>query len=458
MKIKSQFHLLLTGIIIIPFTLILIILSQNYINNSQRLYIPNYDELVGLTENNDFVIDEQTWNIVKKKLNRRPADLQYIIFDKDFSLIFSNMDFETAAQSLYQKYSSKEIFEFIYHTGKNYFYQIDTSHIDSENSFIIVTRLPKKSVPQSNRLRNPFFIFALIMIALFIFCSIVIFIITKSISKSVTLLDDYTKRIASGDLDLDLDLEVTGSNEIVSLTHSLNKMRLSLQEEEIRRNRFIMGLSHDLRTPIALIKGYAEAISDGMVDDFEKRKKSVEIIVNKADQLSERIDELIDFVKINSAEWRQSLQSKELKSILVEFCKRLTMDAQLLNRNVIYDIQLSSNCSVFMDEKLFLRALENITNNAFRYTSNNGNITIKSFINEKTKTPTISIKDDGQGISKKDLPFIFDPLYRGTNSRREEGKGLGLSVVKTVVDCHGWNLYVKSEEGKGSEFIIQLGI
>ena len=422
------------------------------------MYIPNYDELVGLTENNDFVIDEQTWNIVKNKLNRHPAALQYLIFDKDFSLIFSNLNYEMYTQYLYKKYSSKEIFEFIYHTGKEFFYQVDTIHTDSDNSFIVVTRLPKKSVPQPNSLRHPLFIFALIVIALFIFCSIVIFIITKSISKSVTLLDDYTKRIASGDLDLDLDLEVTGSNEIVSLTHSLNKMRLSLQEEDIRRNRFIMGLSHDLRTPIALIKGYAEAISDGMVDDFEKRKKSVEIIVNKADQLSERIDELIDFVKINSAEWRQSLQSKELKSILVEFCKRLTMDAQLLNRNVISDIHLPEDCFVFMDEKLFLRALENITNNAFRYTSKNGNITIKSFINEKTKTPTISIKDDGQGISKKDLPFIFDPLYRGTNSRREEGKGLGLSVVKTVVDCHGWNLHVKSEEGKGSEFIIQLGI
>ena len=145
-------------------------------------------------------------------------------------------------------------------------------------------------------------------------------------------------------------------------------------------------------------------------------------------------------------------------SILDEFCNRLTMDGQLLNRNVISDIQLPEDCFVFMDEKLFVRALENITNNAFRYTNNDGNITIKSFVNEKTKTPIISIKDDGRGISKKDLPYIFDPLYRGTNSRREDGKGLGLSVVKTVVDCHGWNLHVKSEEGKGSEFIIQLGM
>ncbi len=458
MKIKSQFRLLLAGIIIIPITLISIILSQNYANNSQRLIIPGYDELVKNEniKNSDFPLDAKSWNIVKKKLNRRPADLQYIIYDKDFSLIFSNMDFETAAQSLYQKYSSKEIFDFMYNTGKNYFYQIDTSHIDSENSFIIVTRLPKKSVPQPNRLRNPFFIFALIMIALFIFCSIMISLITKSISKSVTLLDDYTKRISSGDLDL--EVEVTGSNEIASLTHSLNKMRLSLREDEIRRNRFIMGLSHDLRTPIALIKGYAEAIFDGMADDIEMREKSLEIIINKSEQLNERIDELIDFVKLNSAEWRQSLQSKNLKSILDEFCNRLTMDGQLLNRNVISVIQLPEDCFVFMDEKLFVRALENITNNAFRYTNNDGNITIKSFVNEKTKTPIISIKDDGRGISKKDLPYIFDPLYRGTNSRREDGKGLGLSVVKTVVDCHGWNLHVKSEEGKGSEFIIQLGM
>lgn len=456
MKIKSQFHLLLAGIIIIPFTLIFIVLSQNYVNNSQRLIIPGYDELVGLTDNN-FLVDAKSWEIVQKKLSRRPAELEYLIFDRDYSLILTNLeDFLVNKTFSDKKYSPQEIFDFMYSTSQKYFYQIDSSNADKDNSLYVITRLPKKIPRYPDKLRNPLFIFAFVMIALFVFCAIMIFLITKSISKSVTLLDDYTKRIASGDLDL--EVEVTGSNEIVSLTHSLNKMRLSLREEEIRRNRFIMGISHDLRTPIALIKGYAEAISDGMADDAQMREKSVEIIINKADQLSERIDELIDFVKLNSAEWRQSLQPKNLKSILEEFCKRLTVDGQLLNRNVIFDIHLSNDCYVFMDEKLFVRALENITNNAFRYTNNDGCITIKSFIDEKTKLPIISIKDDGHGINQKDLPFIFDPLYRGTNSRREDGKGLGLSVVKTVVDSHGWNLQVKSQENNGSEFLLQLGL
>ena len=456
MKIKSQFYLLLAGIIIIPLTLISIILSQNYANNSQRLIIPGYDELVG-HENSDFAIDAESWNIVQKKLSRRPADIEYLIFDKDYSLVLTNLDFFLTDEKSYgKKYSAQELFDFMHSTSDLFFYQVDSAQVNEENSLHVITRLPKKNPPQPDGFRNPVFIFAFIMIALFIFCSIIIFLITKSISKSVTLLDDYTKRISSGDLDL--EVEVTGSNEIVSLTHSLNKMRLSLREEEVRRNRFIMGISHDLRTPIALIKGYAEAIFDGMADDAQMREKSVEIIINKAEQLNERIDELIDFVKLNSAEWRQSLQPKSLKSILDEFCKRLTMDGKLLNRNVFTDLHLPEDCSVFMDEKLFVRALENIVNNSFRYTNNDGNITIKSFIDEKTQNPIISIKDDGRGISQKDLPYIFDPLYRGTNSRREDGKGLGLSVVKTVVDSHGWNLKVLSQEGKGSEFILQLGV
>lgn len=88
MKIKSQFHLLLAGIIIIPFTLISIIISQNYANRSQRLIIPDYDEFIALTENPDSKIDEKTWKILQKKLNRRPTELQYIIFDKDFPLFY----------------------------------------------------------------------------------------------------------------------------------------------------------------------------------------------------------------------------------------------------------------------------------------------------------------------------------------------------------------------------------
>ena len=426
MKIKSQFHFLLAGIIIIPLILVISILSQHYANSSERLILPGYDELVRNLDK-ELHLDAKSWQFIQEKLSRRSADLEYLIFDNNKNLVLTNI----------QNFSNQDIFEFIYSTGKNYFYQIDTVYINEKDSFFVITRLPKARRLSFDKYKNPF-------------------LITRSITKSVTLLDDCTKRMASGDLDV--EIEAKGSNEIVSLTDSLNKMRLALREEEIRRSRFIMGLSHDLRTPIALIKGYAEAISDGMVDDSTMREKSVEIIINKADQLNERIDELIDFVKLDTNEWRQSLQSKNLKKVLNEFCKRLPMDAQLLNRTVEIDINLPDDFTVYMDESLFLRTLENLTNNAFRYTNDNGCVKIKSFIDEKTKFAVIIIKDDGQGINKKDLPFIFDTLYRGTNSRREDGKGLGLSIVKTVVDSHGWKLDVNTQVGKGSEFVLQLGM
>lgn len=445
MKIKSQFHLLLAGIIIIPLILVISILSQHYANSSERLILPGYDELVRNLDK-ELHLDAKSWQFIQEKLSRRPTDLEYLIFDNNKNLVLTNI----------QNFSNQDIFEFIYSTGKNYFYQIDTVYINEKDSFFVITRLPKVRRLSFDKYKNPFFILAIILITLLIFCSIMVFLITRSITKSVTLLDDCTKRMASGDLDV--EIEAKGSNEIVSLTDSLNKMRLALREEEIRRSRFIMGLSHDLRTPIALIKGYAEAISDGMVDDSTMREKSVEIIINKADQLNERIDELIDFVKLDTNEWRQSLQSKNLKKVLNEFCKRLPMDAQLLNRTVEIDINLPDDFTVHMDESLFLRTLENLTNNAFRYTNDNGCVKIKSFIDEKTKFAVIIIKDDGQGINKKDLPFIFDTLYRGTNSRREDGKGLGLSIVKTVVDSHGWKLDVNTQVGKGSEFVLQLGM
>jgi signal transduction histidine kinase len=268
----------------------------------------------------------------------------------------------------------------------------------------------------------------------------------------VMTLEASTRRIAAGELDVAVD--VRGSNEITSLTSSLNRMRLALKDEESRRARFIMGVSHDLKTPLALIKGYAEAIGDGMAEDPESLERSVEIIGSKVDQLEGMIDDLIGFVKVNTGEWRRKLEPVELEPFLTTYAKRVLADTELLDRRSESRITLPTDLAVPMDDRLVLRALENLVNNAVRYTAPGALVRLDARV--EGSRAVIEIADDGPGMDAEELDRIFDPFYRGSASRREQGMGLGLSVVKGVVDSHGWDISVSSKKGAGSVFRISI--
>jgi signal transduction histidine kinase len=232
-------------------------------------------------------------------------------------------------------------------------------------------------------------------------------------------------------------------------------MRGRLKEAQNRRSRFIMGVSHDLRTPLALIKGYTEALGDGTADSGEERERAQGIIATKIEQLQEMIDDLIDVVRFDSGEWRQHLKPHQLLPLLTAFHQRLVADGTLLKRAITGTIDVGADVTVPLDERLFTRMLENLTGNALRYTKEGGHVDFSAHMVPGTGIG-ITITDNGCGIPKKDMPFIFDTFYRGSNSRREEGRGFGLSIVKSVADSYGWPIEVKSTEGKGSTLTITI--
>jgi signal transduction histidine kinase len=289
----------------------------------------------------------------------------------------------------------------------------------------------------------------------FLLCAVVMTSLARSIGRSVTQLGEATKRIAGGDLDTPVDIK--GSNEISALSRSLDAMRESLKEAQNRRSRFIMGVSHDLRTPLALIKGYTEALGDGTVDSRELRERAQSIIASKIEQLQEMIDDLIDVVRFDSGEWRQHLKPHRLLPLLTAFHQRLVVDGTLLKRTITGTIAVGADVTVPLDERLFTRMLENLTGNALRYTKEGGRVDFSAKMAEGKKVQ-ITITDNGCGIPKKEMPFIFDTFYRGSNSRREEGRGFGLSIVKSVADSYGWPITAASTEGEGSTFTITIPI
>jgi signal transduction histidine kinase len=445
MKIRTQFFILIAGIIVVPLFVIFAGFGITKLQEKETAYVPDYDQIAASAGG---AINRSEWKELSAFISRRKPDFNFIVLGDDRRVIYSSTKDFGAGMPL----SDERLMDTIRETGNNYFYIFDAPVNLRDKGIVVIGRIDRDASKPPRPLVQLLYALIGVLAVVFVFSAIMSLLIARSIYRSVTVLEAGTKRIASGELDLEVD--VRGSNEITSLTASLNRMRLALKDEETRRSRFIMGVSHDLKTPLALIKGYAEAIGDGMADDPESLEKSVEIIGSKVDQLEGMIDDLIGFVKVNTGEWRRKLEPVVLSSFLSSYGKRVGADAELLDRRIECRIDLPSDLAVPMDDRLVLRALENLVNNALRYTSAGGLVRIGARL-EGTSL-IIEIADDGPGMEAEELTHIFDPFYRGSASRREQGMGLGLSVVKGVVESHGWDISVTAEKGKGSVFRISI--
>lgn len=290
-----------------------------------------------------------------------------------------------------------------------------------------------------------------ILVFLILLVGICVFVIAR-FDRQAGLLERATRRIAEGDLDH--VLEARGDDEFSSVTRSFERMRISLKEEQSKRFRFLMAVSHDLKTPLTSIKGYVEALQDGFADDPRDRQNYLKILKEKSDTLENRIKELIEFVKTETGDWRLRAGRIYLDRFFSDLVDVTTHDARILKRKFLYRLDIPFHAYVNADETLLQRVFENLLGNAIRYTQEGDSITVD--VRPKGKTMLVSIKDSGIGIAPEDLPHIYDPFYRGTHSRREAGHGLGLSTVKNIIRSHDWRIECFSKEGKGTEFLIHL--
>ncbi|MBR4004772.1 MAG: HAMP domain-containing histidine kinase [Treponema sp.] len=453
MKIRTQLNILILGIILIPLASLIALPVYHYATSSERRLLKGYKEIRRMEE---YDLSEDDWEMIRNEIKNIPPTVQ-VAFYYDYSILLSNMP-ELKAGTIV---TPGEIWNFITSSNSEYDYQMQAPMMErrgfgSYGPEVIVISRSKVRPSQDrrwNRFTLPFFIGVLVFE---LFCITLIIILSKTISSSITLLQQNTQKIADGALDTKLEQpkHSVKSNEITSLTESLERMRVSLKDEQERRNKFIMGISHDLRTPVALIKGYSEAITDGVVGDMDEIKKSLGIVETKADQLESMINDLINYVKLNNADWLQTLEPISLKPLLENFASSSKSTAEVYKRNIVIEIDVDENLKVPMDKNLVNRVLENLFSNALRYTRDGDSITISCI--QKKDSVVVSVTDTGIGMEEKDLQRIFDLFYRATNSRREQGMGIGLSVVKTVIDAHGWKIGVESELGKGSSFIITI--
>ena len=446
MKLRTQFFILVGGIIAVPFLVSALVLLVQLSVIRGREPLPNYDQIRSWIVGH--VPQAVHHHDLAALMDNRPPGLDILILDKNQMVTSSTIAEMPAGSSV----AGGVLWAYISANAERFHFQVDTAEPHSGEDSLVVLKLPRMR-PEVARFRNlTIQAVTFSAIALLLFSSLMSFLILRSLNRSIHSLEGATRRIADGDLDF--ELPARGNDQIASLTRSFDSMRIALKEEYARRARFIMGVSHDLRTPLTLIQGYVEAISDGYAAEPEAQKKYLSIILDKTRTLEGMVGELIEFVRMETGQWRMTHQEVQARTLLVDLARRFSEDALILKRDFGWTVDLPEEATVRMDAGLFTRALENLVGNAIRYTQQMGRIAMDARV--QGGELLLSITDTGIGIPAEDLSRIYDPFYRGTNSRREQGFGLGLTTVKSIIESHGWSISVDSRVGAGTTFTIRM--
>jgi two-component system phosphate regulon sensor histidine kinase PhoR len=235
--------------------------------------------------------------------------------------------------------------------------------------------------------------------------------------------------------------------------HDITELR---HLERIRQD-FVANVSHELRTPISSIKGYAETLLEGALDDKKNLKEFIGIILQDSNRLASLINDLLDLSKIESGKMKMAFLSLDPVSLI----KRAVaiMDNQAKTKSIALKLNLPFDLpKIKADETRFSQVMINLLDNAIKYTPERGIVTISArVVNDGLQ---IDVSDTGIGIEEKDIPRIFERFYRVDKARSRElgGTGLGLSIVKHIVQAHGGQTWVVSEFGKGSTFSFTIPI
>ncbi len=279
-----------------------------------------------------------------------------------------------------------------------------------------------------------------------VFLILISFHTIRSINTSIVKLEESTRRIADGDLDTPVKLY--GDDTFVSLAESINTMRLKVKEEYDRRTRFFTGVSHDLKTPLASITGYSQALLDGLADDDQTRDKYLSIIYRKGKVLERRIVQLIEYIKLTNNDYQSNLRHRMLVPFLEDFVALQKDEASLYGYTFEAEILIDRDTVIPFDQDLFLRAIENLMQNSYRYGDTSR--PIRLLCQYKDDTIRLSfVNHHLEPISQESIKHLFEPFYRGDQSRKGEGFGLGLASVKSIAESHGWTVEVQSIERTG---------
>ena len=286
-------------------------------------------------------------------------------------------------------------------------------------------------------------------IALGIMAIIFSVVISKFITKPLVKMNDAAKELARGNYNADFSGK--GYREINELAYTLNYAATELAKTDNLQKELISNISHDLRTPLTMIKGYSEVMRD---IPGENTPENVQVIIDETTRLSELVNDMLDLSKIQSGARKPSFEefciTDTVRDTLLRYEKLVRQDGYSI------DLEIDKDVNVFADRGMILQVIYNLINNAINYTGSDKYVKVEQISTETGVR--ISVTDTGEGIAPQDIDQIWERYYRvdKVHKRATVGTGLGLSIVKGILEIHNAAYGVESALGQGSTFWFEL--
>ncbi len=423
---------------------------QEMVNATEKAYLTLWEQA---QTDPSKLADREYLDQVSSKIARRST---YIIVRKEDELYYAGN--EPAAKLIFPKlpdYGEDDISHesgYYYDEYDKYVKQIDFLFPDgSRGSVFVVSRV--------NALISRHLLIDM-MVAILLILIFTGVMLTRWIHKGVfdpiNELNTAMQEIKEGNLEYALETDAKG--EIGDLYRNYEDMRLQLKEstEENRENEkqnkeFISNISHDLKTPITAIKGYVEGIMDGVTNTPEKMDKYIKTIYNKANDMERLINELTFYSGIDNNRIPYDYHRINVAEYFGDCVEEVGLDLESKNIQLNYSNLTPPDTLVIADPEQMKKVINNIISNSVKYMDkSHGVIDIR--ILDETDSIRIEIEDNGKGIAQKDLPRIFERFYRTDTSRNsaQGGSGIGLSIVKKIIEDHGGYIWATSREGEGT--------
>lgn len=479
MKFKTRILITFLTIILLPIVLTAtaFVFIGGYLAKSQEEYgfkNSDYNVLIDPTQASRTISDEIFYE-VKEKLRENPVKLEdislldsinarisdkssYIIVRKNHELYYTGN--ELASSQIFDKLPGFEESNIDMEMDQSVYYddmkklvrQMDFYFIDgSEGSFFVITRAnPVIS-------RTLFVDMAIAIMLILIFTSMFLTRwISRGVFEPINQLNKAMQNIAEGNLEYMLPAKDDG--EIGELYRNYEDMRLRLKEStdekilaEKQNKELVSNISHDLKTPITAIKGYVEGIMDGVADTPEKIDKYIKTIYNKANDMDRLINELTVYSGIDSNRIPYHYHRINVAEYFGDCIEEVGLDLESKNIELNYSNLVSPDTVIIADPEQLKRIINNIIGNSVKYMDKEkGEIDIR--ILDEIDSIRVEIEDNGKGIAAKDLPNIFERFFRTDASRNsaQGGSGIGLSIVKKIIEDHGGYIWATSKEGEGT--------
>ena len=463
-NITLTFSIAMIVVAILTFIFIRIV-AQNVLeaNTSQYLMgaVESNVDKVKFTKKKNKKIDKITKAVLIKykdgylRIDRafleKMQDVQIGLYDKDGNILYGNNPLTKDKEiDFVPSFSVSRVYK--QNINKTPYYMYDRKMVGKKLSGLWMRGMvPLTS--EMEQLASITKVAAMFLPIIIILAIVVGLLISKKLLKPVNKMEEAASTISQGsDLKKRIDIG-NGTGEIYDLADDFNEMISRLDDSFEAEKRFISDASHELRTPMSVIMAQTELTLEQDRNN-EEYKSAMEVIERQGGRMNTLIDTLLDYTRLEQRADEYQMMPIDLSELVSDLCEDMKL-IKLKDITLEYDVE--PDITISGHKVLLTRMVQNLIDNAYKYGNDNGNIWVT--LKNNKENVILSVKDNGIGISEQNIDKIFDRFYREDTSRTHQkrmayGYGLGLSMVKKIVEMHGANIRAISEEGQGSEFRI----